>query len=89
MTAYDAATRETTEQLIIGAVAALLDYVLEPLDLTTDDVCYPVLAKEESEAIGAQASYECCTFRGSIVALDGTTGAQLWKTYTIQEKPMG
>jgi len=45
----------------------------------------PVSSVEEAPA--AQPTYECCTFRGSIVALDGTTGAQLWKTYTIQEKP--
>ncbi len=26
--------------------------------------------------------YECCRFRGSLVALDGATGRQIWKTYT-------
>lgn len=31
--------------------------------------------------------YECCTFRGSVVALDAKTGKQLWKTYTIPEAP--
>ena len=30
-------------------------------------------------------SYECCRFRGSLVALDAATGAQVWKTYTIEE----
>src|SRR5262249_13308701 len=30
--------------------------------------------------------YECCRFRGSVVALDGATGKQLWKTYTIGEQ---
>jgi polyvinyl alcohol dehydrogenase (cytochrome) len=45
----------------------------------------PVSSVEEAPA--AQPTYECCTFRGSIVALDGATGNQLWKTYTIQEKP--
>jgi polyvinyl alcohol dehydrogenase (cytochrome) len=28
-------------------------------------------------------TYECCTFRGSLVALDAATGRQLWKTFTI------
>jgi len=39
------------------------------------------------EATGAQATYECCTFRGSIVALDPATGAELWRTYMITETP--
>ena len=28
-------------------------------------------------------SYECCTFRGSVVALKADTGKLLWRTYTI------
>ena len=32
-------------------------------------------------------TYECCKFRGSIVALDAATGKQVWKTYTIAETP--
>ena len=27
-----------------------------------------------------RADYECCKFRGSIVALDAATGKQVWKT---------
>ena len=27
--------------------------------------------------------YECCKFRGSITALDASTGAVVWKTYTV------
>jgi polyvinyl alcohol dehydrogenase (cytochrome) len=45
----------------------------------------PVSSVEEVPA--AQPAYECCTFRGSVVALDAATGAQLWKTYTIPEAP--
>ncbi len=29
--------------------------------------------------------YPCCTFRGSVAALDATTGKLLWKTYTIDD----
>jgi polyvinyl alcohol dehydrogenase (cytochrome) len=29
--------------------------------------------------------FECCKFRGSMVALDAATGKQIWKTYTIPE----
>ena len=45
----------------------------------------PVSSVEEVPA--AQKSYECCTFRGSVVSLDAATGNQLWKTYTVQEQP--
>jgi polyvinyl alcohol dehydrogenase (cytochrome) len=37
------------------------------------------------ETAGAVAEYECCTFRGSLVALDATNGSRVWKTYTIEE----
>jgi len=39
------------------------------------------------EVTGSQAAYECCTFRGSIVALDAASGGQIWKSYTIAEAP--
>jgi polyvinyl alcohol dehydrogenase (cytochrome) len=45
----------------------------------------PVASGEE--ASGAVATYECCKFRGSIVALDANTGRQVWKTYTIEGLP--
>jgi len=39
--------------------------------------------KSGEEAAGADPNYECCRFRGSVVALDAATGKQVWKTYTI------
>jgi polyvinyl alcohol dehydrogenase (cytochrome) len=39
------------------------------------------------ETAGSTADYECCTFRGSLVALNAATGARIWKTYTIPEEP--
>lgn len=45
----------------------------------------PVASGEEGA--GASPDYECCRFRGSMVALDGSTGKQIWKTYTITEEP--
>jgi polyvinyl alcohol dehydrogenase (cytochrome) len=36
------------------------------------------------ETAGAVADYECCKFRGSLVALDAADGRQVWKTYTIE-----
>jgi len=37
------------------------------------------------EASGADPKYECCRFRGSVVALDAATGKQAWKTYLVDE----
>ncbi len=45
----------------------------------------PVSSREE--AMGISELYPCCTFRGSVVALDANTGKQIWKSYTIQEAP--
>jgi len=46
----------------------------------------PVSSLEEAQA--ANQSYGCCTFRGSVVALDAATGDQIWKTYTIPTEPV-
>src|SRR5262245_18008641 len=34
------------------------------------------------EALGPDANFQCCTFRGSVVALDAATGKKLWQTFT-------
>jgi polyvinyl alcohol dehydrogenase (cytochrome) len=49
----------------------------------------PVASGEEGQ--GSNPKYECCTFRGSLVALDTTTGTLAWKSYTISSdsKPIG
>jgi len=39
------------------------------------------------EVAGSRPTYQCCTFRGSVVALNVETGAQIWKAYTIPEVP--
>ena len=39
------------------------------------------------EVTGSSLNYQCCTFRGSVVALDVATGRQIWKGYTIPEAP--
>jgi polyvinyl alcohol dehydrogenase (cytochrome) len=36
---------------------------------------------------GRPPGYACCTFRGSLVALDAGTGDVVWKTFTIAEQP--
>jgi len=43
----------------------------------------PVSSGEEGAAMDPR--YPCCTFRGSVVALDAQTGKQIWKAYTIPQ----
>jgi len=44
-----------------------------------------VSSSEEFRAMDPH--YPCCTFRGSVVALDAATGKVLWKSYTITQEP--
>ena len=53
--------------------------------LYRDRLYVPVSSTEEGS--GAASHYPCCTFRGSVVALDTGTGKQSWKTYTVSEQP--
>jgi polyvinyl alcohol dehydrogenase (cytochrome) len=46
-------------------------------------VYVPVSSSEEFSA--SNLDYPCCTGRGSLVALDANTGAQVWKTYMVPE----
>ncbi len=45
-------------------------------------VIYQAFASFE-EVIGADPKAQCCTFRGSVVALDAGTGKKLWQTFTV------
>jgi polyvinyl alcohol dehydrogenase (cytochrome) len=52
--------------------------------LYEDRLYVPTSSYEEG---GKPPGYACCTFRGSIVALDARTGDVIWKSYTIPEEP--
>ena len=39
------------------------------------------------EVLGPDPKTQCCTFRGSVVALDAATGKKIWQTFTIAEAP--
>jgi polyvinyl alcohol dehydrogenase (cytochrome) len=48
----------------------------------------PTSSIEETAA--SQPGYACCTFRGSLTALDAASGAIAWRTFTVPEpQPMG
>jgi polyvinyl alcohol dehydrogenase (cytochrome) len=49
-------------------------------------IIYVPLAGLPEEALANHRNdYECCSFRGSITALDASTGQEIWKTYTLPE----
>ncbi len=48
-----------------------------------NQVFVPITSVEE--ATSGQPSYPCCNFRGSLVALDLSTGKTQWKSFTITE----
>jgi polyvinyl alcohol dehydrogenase (cytochrome) len=45
----------------------------------------PVSSFEETA--GRDNKYECCKFRGSVVALDAYTGKIIWKAFSVQSEP--
>ncbi len=49
-----------------------------------DGVVYVGVSSSE-EALATNPAYPCCTFRGSVVALDAKTGELLWQTYDMPD----
>jgi polyvinyl alcohol dehydrogenase (cytochrome) len=49
-----------------------------------DGVLYVPVSSYES-ALPLNPAYECCTFRGSVVALEAATGKVIWKTYMVDD----
>ena len=55
------------------------------LDPDGERLYVPVASWEEIP--GVALTYECCKFQGSVVAVDVKDGSQIWKTYTLPERP--
>jgi polyvinyl alcohol dehydrogenase (cytochrome) len=53
--------------------------------LYNDRLYVAVSSTEESAA--ANPGYSCCTFRGSVVAIDIAGGRIVWKSYTVLQEP--
>ncbi len=51
--------------------------------LLRDRLYVPMSSGEEGAA--EDPKYECCTFRGSLIALDANSGKTIWQAYTIDE----
>jgi polyvinyl alcohol dehydrogenase (cytochrome) len=59
--------------------------VTAALQLYNGRLYVPVSSREESQV--GDPRYPCCSFRGSIVALDAANGKRIWKTYTVSQTP--
>lgn len=80
--AFDAQTGKslwTSNELDANPVATITGSPIVAKDL----VIVPMTSGEEGAAI--DPAYPCCSFRGSVVALDLATGKPRWKTYVIRE----
>ncbi len=55
------------------------------LSLYKDRLIVPISSLEIVSAI--DTAYECCTFRGAVMAIDAEDGQEIWKTLTISETP--
>ena len=51
-----------------------------------NDRLYVAVGSNEDNNTG-NPNYSCCTFRGSVAALDIASGHVLWKSYTVLEEP--
>jgi len=58
--------------------------ILTQSPIVSDGVVYQGVASLE-EGAAADPSYPCCTFRGSINAINATTGQAIWKTYMLPD----
>jgi polyvinyl alcohol dehydrogenase (cytochrome) len=81
--AVDAATGELLWKQHVEAHP--LSRILGAPKLYKGRLYVPVSSGEEG--ISANSAYPCCTFRGSVVALDAETGKQIWKTYSVPDAP--
>lgn len=62
--------------------------VLTQSPVVYDGVVYQGVSSME-EGAAADPTYPCCTFRGSLQAVDAATGRVLWKSYTLPDQGAG
>jgi polyvinyl alcohol dehydrogenase (cytochrome) len=82
MLALDAATGELRWKTLLDAHPAAT--VTQSAVVHASRV-YVGVASDEERFAAFRAGYRCCTFRGSVVALDATTGQVAWRAYTVPD----
>lgn len=79
-----AADRTTGARLWVTQVDAHPAAIITSSPVVSGGVVYVGVSSKE-ETLAAAPVYPCCTFRGSVVALDAATGRILWQTHTVPD----
>ena len=79
-----AVDRHTGDLRWITQVDAHPAAVITGSPVVHENTVYVGVSSQE-EGLAANPAYPCCTFRGSMVALDVFTGNILWKTFTVPD----
>ena len=77
-----AVDRRTGDRLWLTRVHEHPAAIITSSPIVHNGVAYVGIAAKE-EGLAGTEGYECCTFRGAVVALDARTGEILWKTYMV------
>src|SRR5687767_2993992 len=77
-----AVDRRTGNLLWLTRVHEHLTAIVTSSPVVDNGVAYVGIASKE-EGVSGTPGYQCCTFRGAVVALDVRTGRILWKTYMV------
>ena len=80
-----AVNRQTGARLWITKVEAHPAAIVTGPPVVFGDTVYVGVSSNEESNLAKNPSYACCTFRGSMVALDARTGAIQWKTYDVPD----
>jgi polyvinyl alcohol dehydrogenase (cytochrome) len=82
VSAYMMAVDKTTGALVWKtAVESVIFPIITQSALVDGSVAYVGVASVEEAFEALIPGYQCCSFRGSMLALDANTGAIKWKTY--------
>lgn len=82
-TSLMAVDRHTGALLWITKVDTHLAAQITGSPVVFGDTVYSGVSSNEESTLSGNPDYPCCTFRGSVVALDVNTGELRWKTYTV------
>ena len=77
-----AVDRLSGELLWLTKVHEHVSAIITASPIVHNGVAYVGIASKE-EGLADEAGYQCCTFRGAVVALDVRSGKVLWKTYMV------
>ncbi len=76
-----AVNRLTGRLLWVTKVDRFIGSVITSSPVVYHGVAYLGIFSNE-EGLATMPGYQCCVFRGALIALDARTGRILWKTYT-------